>query len=291
LFLTLLTIVLFIYYFSQNKEQFSRLRDVSFGSILLIVLGQILVLATNVFILIELLKMTGKNMSVGTSSRVIAYSSLINFFGFLQGGLGFRAIYLKRYFNTSIKTYTLLTILQYLSVFSISFLMIFIGLWLVNYSVVPVLLALAVLVAVIIFHRQLVNILRRTRLENAVNLLIKNYRRMLVILVFSTVQFFGSSLAYGAELSAVGAHLSLGALLIFTGVAQFAILVALTPGAIGIRESLLFLVQGIMAISTSSIILAGTIDRAVYFVVLLLITPFAIGFKKKLDFKTDKVSA
>lgn len=291
LFLTVLTLVLFVYYFRQNKDEFSRLRDVSLGSIFLIVVGQLIILATNVFILIELLKMTGKKMSIATSSRVIAYSSLINFFGFLQGGLGFRAVYLKRYFNTSLKTYTLITILQYMSVFSVSFLMLFIGLWLINYTALPLILTAIALAAAIIFHKQIVKILRRSRFENTINLAIKNYRKMLVLLVLSAGQFFGSSLAYGAELNAVGAHFSLGALLIFTGVAQFAILVALTPGAIGIRESLLFLVQGIMAISTASIILAGTIDRAVYFVVLLLITPFAIGFKKNLDFKADDDSA
>lgn len=288
LFLTVLTLCLFVYYFANNKSEFSRLQDLSIFSIALILIGQLTVLASNVFILIFLMRIANKKISFVTSSRVIAYSSLINFFGFLQGGLGFRGFYLNRYYKLSLKDYTLLTILQYLCVFGISFIMICAGLWWINYSFIPILVLAFSLIILFVFKNKIFKLLTKTRLYKLPELITKHGVAIGVLLALSLIQFFGSALAYGVELHVVGAHFSLGALLIFTGVAQFAILIALTPGAIGIRESLLFLVQGIMAISTASIILAGTIDRVIYFLLLLIITPFAIGFKKNLD--TNKIA-
>lgn len=290
IFLTLLTLFLFAYYFSQNKAEFNHLRGLSARSIILIALGQIIILASNVFILIELLKILTKKIDIQTSSRVVAYSSLINFFGFLQGGLGFRAVYLKKYFRVSYKTYTAITILQYASVFGVSIFLLFLGFWLIGYSIFPLLVSIVLFLLFVIFKRQILTFLDKTRFEKISSLVNQHMNNLFTLIVLSVLLFFGSALAYGAELSAVGAHVSLGALLVFTGVAQFAILIALTPGAIGIRESLLFLVQGIMGISTSSIILAGTIDRVIYFLILLLITPFAIGFKRRLGNENGEFS-
>jgi uncharacterized membrane protein YbhN (UPF0104 family) len=99
------------------------------------------------------------------------------------------------------------------------------------------------------------------------------------------LQLGGSLLANFVELQAIGANISIGGLLVYTGTSQFAIVIALTPGAIGIREALLLVVQQQMHLTTQDIVLAATVDRVVYFITLALITPFALAAKKQLPAK------
>jgi len=57
-------------------------------------------------------------------------------------------------------------------------------------------------------------------------------------------------------------------------------LIAITPGAIGIKEGLLLIVQQQMNLTLDNIVLAATVDRVVYFITLAIITPLALGFRK-----------
>jgi uncharacterized membrane protein YbhN (UPF0104 family) len=89
---------------------------------------------------------------------------------------------------------------------------------------------------------------------------------------------------YAVELHNVGAHASFGQVLSYTGVANFALFAALTPGAIGIREAFLLFSEKLHHISSEAIVAANVVDRGVYLVFLGVLFLLVIGLhaKKKL---------
>lgn len=280
-----ITLVAFGVYFAYNQEQFSRIGDLTFWQIALIVIGQSVVILSNILILMVLVSIVSKRLPFVESARITAYSSLINFFGFLQGGVGFRGIYLKRQYALPLKKYVGLTSLQYVVFFAIAGLLLGVGLWLSISSTELLLLiaggivaAVALLVLIKFIQPRLLRAIH-SRLEGIVAF--AHVRPVLAIAGLTLIQLAGSMLANAVELNAIGAQITLGGLLIYTGISQFAIIIAVTPGALGIREGILLLVQSQMDLSTSDIVLAATIDRIVYFVTLALFAPLAIGFKKR----------
>lgn len=275
----------FALYFLYNQEQFAKIGDLTFWEILLIIIGQSMVIVSNIFILMIIVRFITRRVGFIDAARITAYSSLINFFGFLQGGLGFRGVYLKKYYQMSLRKYFALTFVQYCIFFSIAGLLLVVGLWLTSgVQRVVFFLLFALFLTTLVFL--IIDRIKPVAYVNALERL-KRTRHILQIwpllgIAAATIfQLAGSMLASAVELNAVGANISLGGLLIYTGISQFAIIIALTPGAIGIRETILLIVQQQMNLTTEHIIVASTIDRVVYFVTLALFAPLAIGAKKR----------
>lgn len=285
-FILVATLLIFAYYFFTHQAQFAILSQVTWWQVVLIVLGQTLVLISNILILILFVRFIQKKISFADSARITAYSSLVNFFGFLQGGVALRAVYLKKRFSMTFRRYVALTSLQYLVLFALSGFIIFIGISIVtgiSYSVIVALSGIIIIAAIttLLFKLRVSFVVRAVTLAKQVLSTI-SARPLLTLMVIVILQLSGSLLANFIELMAIGANLSLGSLLIYTGVSQFAVVIAITPGAVGIREALLLIVQGQMHLSTQDIVLAATLDRLVYFITLALLTPLAIGIKKQL---------
>ena len=78
-------------------------------------------------------------------------------------------------------------------------------------------------------------------------------------------------LIYYVELTAVAPGVSVSQAVIYTGAANFALFVSLTPGAIGFRESFLLFTERLHGIDAGTIVAANTLDRAVYIVFLVVI--------------------
>jgi uncharacterized membrane protein YbhN (UPF0104 family) len=83
------------------------------------------------------------------------------------------------------------------------------------------------------------------------------------------------------ELHSVNSSISLRQILIYTGVENLAVFVALTPGAIGIREGFLIFSRKLHHISVVNIISASIIDRAIFIVVLALLLIYVIASHAK----------
>ena len=278
----------FAVYFIYNHEQFAVISSLQIWQVAAIVFGQSLIILSNIIILQQLVRFIAKRVSFIDASRVTAYSSIINFFGFLQAGLGFRALYLKKYFKMSIKRYTYLTFIQYMGFFGFSGLIILVGLISSNKENLRDtfwLLIIAALLAGLLYfaipHRKAINYLKQ-RFSVTLTVVRLAPRPFFILLAACVLQLIGSAIAYSVELAAAGAHITIEGLLIYTGVAQFSIVIAVTPGAIGIREGLLLVVQQQMDLTTNNILVASAIDRLVYFITLLIFTPLAFGAKKRL---------
>jgi uncharacterized membrane protein YbhN (UPF0104 family) len=286
LFLLLVVVAGFIWYFWNNQSQFSRISRLNILDVILIVIGQAAIILSNVSILITVVSFINKRMSFLNSARITAYSSLINFFGFLQGGVGFRGIYLKRYYDMSLKRYAALTTLQYFIFFGTAGLLLLLGLALSvaigNFVIIAGLILICILVSIALVYliRPALILTVRERLESVTGLL--RLRPIVRIFLATLTLLAGSMLVNAVELHVIGAHVTIGGLLIYTGISQFAIIIAVTPGAVGIREGLLLLVQTQMHLSANDIVVASTIDRLVYFLTLALFTPLALSAQKNI---------
>lgn len=268
--LLILTLVLFIWYFSSNRDQFAKLASLSLLQFLLIFIGQTIAFVGNVIIIYAFGKFIGKNIPALEVTKIGAYSSVVNFFGFFQGGFGVRGAYLKVSHGMAIKKYLGISVIQYLILFAMAGLLILAGLLVAGESWPLILVGIGIfsMLGILLILAWVPAAQQKVRaLQRQYGGLLR-VRPILWLCLGTVIYLVGGLLAFGTELSAVGANLTIGGLLVYTGITQFTILVALTPGGLGIREAALLLVQQQMALSTSDIILASTLDRGVYFITL-----------------------
>jgi uncharacterized membrane protein YbhN (UPF0104 family) len=81
---------------------------------------------------------------------------------------------------------------------------------------------------------------------------------------------------YYTELHTLSSKVSVSQAIIYTGAANFALFVSLTPGAIGFRESFLVFSQHLHHISGGLIVSANILDRSMYMVLLLILSIFLL---------------
>lgn len=277
--ITVLVILLFALYVSQNAEEFRRLRSVSLNTVFQVILGQSIVILANILILRAFSEHGREKTALKDATEIVAYSSLINFFGFLQAGVGLRAVYLRKKIGMNYRKYFALTLYQFTSLFSFSLIAISIGYFANSITPLNLITLMMILLSAIIIVCLLIYSSKKVRTLLGA---LRNEKKVLVkISIFVLLQLVGSYIAYRAELASVQANTNLSAMLIFTGISQFSIVLAITPGAIGIREGLLYLVAQQMMITGDDIVIAATIDRALYCITLAIFAPAAVLARRK----------
>jgi uncharacterized membrane protein YbhN (UPF0104 family) len=222
------------------------------------------------------LRMYNKTMPVRENALLSAYSSLLNFFGPGQSGPGLRGIYLKKRHGLGIKKYIFATLIYYTCYALISAVMLLSGRvawWLTFLAGVLVITGCAVI---------LQWYAKRSAIEERASFV----RYIGLMFIATAVQLAAQAVIYYVELQAISS-VSIGQAVSYTGAANFSLFVALTPGAIGIREAFLLFTQNIHHISSSVIVAANVIDRAAYlvFLGLLAIGVFGLHADKKLRLK------
>ena len=259
------TLVLFVYYATHHRQQLTSLNLVGSGTIVLLLFLYTLFLLTNAWILYWSVQICRKTIDLTETLLLTSYSTLVNFFGPLQSGPGFRAIYLKKKHDVSIKSYGISTLVYYASFGAISLLML-------SYGFQPIIAAVAfvLILAGIIFGASYIS---RKHPE-----LTDHTKQVSKVICFTAVQIGIVLTIYLLELRKVNSHISLSQAIVYTGAANLALFVSLTPGAIGFRESFLLFSQRLHHIDTNTILAASVIDRAIFFVVLLLLFIFTSIF-------------
>ncbi|HSW74373.1 MAG TPA: lysylphosphatidylglycerol synthase domain-containing protein [Candidatus Saccharimonadales bacterium] len=227
-----------------------------------------------------------KSMPLRENVMLSSYSSLLNFFGPGQSGPGLRAVYLKKKHGLGIKKYIFATLIYYAFYAIISAGMLFAGSLAWWKTVLGVLCASAASWVVLWWYA------RRSQFqaEAGMQLPILGW-----LFVATVVQALAQFIIYFVEISTVKQGVGIGQALTYTGAANFALFVALTPGAIGIRESFLLFTEHLHHLGSGVIVAANVIDRAAYLVVLgiLFIVVLALhaGKKLKLHQLTSEVTA
>jgi uncharacterized membrane protein YbhN (UPF0104 family) len=261
------TAAVFIYYIHGHPAVFRVLGQVPLATIALIGGLYVVFMVTLIWIQRATLELCDIRLGRKESAILMAYSSIINFFGPLQSGPAFRAAYLKRKHSVNLKQYTLASFLYYgfYGAFSGGLLLAFVIGW---WSLLAVAATGLVIVLLAISKREqpLVERLRSLRLIRIGDLALATLAQVFVI-----------SIIYYVELRSLHAGASYFQVLAYSGAANFALFVSLTPGAIGFRESFLVFSQHIHQVSNSNIIAASLIDRGVYIAFLGILAIIVFG--------------
>ncbi|RTK93912.1 hypothetical protein EKI60_04990 [Candidatus Saccharibacteria bacterium] len=280
-----LTVLVFAWYLRSNPAVIDNLSTTRLSTVLVLLALYGLMTAVLAYIFGLMLKMCNAHIPAKENILFTMYSSVINFFGPLQSGPGFRLVYLKKKFNVSMRAYGGANVVYYLMFAAIS------GLFLLS-SLIPVVLLVIAAVAAAPFGWYVLPALRKR---------VPRLRKVLPDLpsigIFvqlgcaTLVQLLLVTCVYWVELRSLESTISFSQALTYAGAANFALFVSLTPGALGFRESFLFLSERLHGIDNATVVSANVLDRAVY--VLFLGILFAIilamhGQRKFSQFKQPK---
>ena len=270
-----ITLGIFIYYLATNetvRQQLNQTSPMLVATLLALYIGTIFALALVFHATLRLCKLQLKGRE---TSLLTAYSSVINFFGPLQSGPAFRAVYLKKRHNLNLKNYTAATLVYYFFYGAFSCLLLVSGLmgwWLIPLIVVGVLLMLRM--------RRIPTIAGRLQ-----DIDLKNWYYLAAT---TALQVAIIAVIYYTELHSLDSSIGISQALVYTGAANLALFVSLTPGAIGFRESFLLFSQRLHDINTQTIIAANILDRAMYISLMLLLAIFIFGTHAHRSLKVNK---
>lgn len=278
------TIGAFIWYIRHNPaiiEQLKQTPPLAMTAIVLLHAGGLVALMG---VLYASLRMYGKRMSANENFSLNAYSSLINFFGPGQSGPGFRAAYLKIKHSLKIKQYLFATLIYYAFYAIISGILLVASArpWWQTVLLTIVIIACCVLVLRIFVQRN------KSSLDGGAS---KSQLITPVVIIAGATAFqiICLCLAYFVGLNAVSENISIGQTLTYTGAANFALFVAITPGAIGFREAFLLFSQNLHNIPSDIIVAANVLDRAAYIIFLGLIFLITLGMHTSKRLQVNKI--
>ncbi len=278
----LVTLAVFIRFFAQHPDYIRQLSRTNPWWIVAIVLLNIPMIGLLVLIYDSCLKFCGKQLAWKENFLLTSYSSLVNFFGPLQSGPGVRAAYLKTRHQVRLRDYTLATLLYYglFAFFSALFLLVGTRPWWQTVLALAAVAGFSVLVIRLF--------LKRDKLPTASQF---NLRGSLLarLMVVTFLQVALTAVTYFVELRAVNSHISLGQAVSYSGAANFALFVSLTPDAIGFRETFLVFSKHLHHVSTPNILSANIIDRGSYLIFLGLLFLVVLSLHAKDRLRLDSL--
>lgn len=265
------TTAVFVLYFIKHPEVRHQLSHISLGVLCgLLALYFLSIIALGLATLATL-RLCHLKVDTREGLLLTAYSAVINFFGPLQSGPAFRAVYLKKKYRLDLKIFAVASLgyLFFWGAYSCLFLLS----GLLKWWLVPLALAGALFTLLALRSRWIAPRLKQLDLHGWYYLAMATLLQM----VFVTLVYF-------VELRTVSPGTSFSQAIIYTGAANLALYVSLTPGAIGFRESFLVFSRHLHHISDSTIVAANILDRAVYVVLLIILALliFATHAKQRL---------
>lgn len=276
----LITAGVFVRFFHGHPHYLQQLWHTNHWLMLLIIALYLPFIIILMYVYDACMYLCGLRLELQEKFLLTSYSSVINFFGPLQSGPGVRALYLKTKHGIRLRDYTLATLLYYAiyAFFSALFLLVGTRPW---WQTVLALLAVGSVSALVIRF-----FTKRDREASQSQFRLRG-PALAMLIVVTFLQVLMLAIIYFVELKAVHAHVSLGQAMSYTGAANFALFVSLTPGAIGFRESFLVFSEHLHHVSTASIFSANLLDRAAYVILLglLFLVVISMHANKRLNLK------
>jgi uncharacterized membrane protein YbhN (UPF0104 family) len=215
--------------------------------------------------------------------KLNSHSLLINFFVPGQAGPAYRGAYLYKRHKLRIKNYVITTLMYY-------FFYAIVSVFLLLVAKLPWWQTAGALVVVsctgLIAIRQY-----SARVKLKADSLDLNPAKISYLFLATILQALVQLTIYSIELHGANSHISLSQIITYTGAANLALFVALTPGAIGIRESFLIFTEHLHHISSANIIYANVIDRSVYLIFLLILVALTLSWHAINKFNHPKTFA
>ncbi len=270
----LATVAVFVRFFAQHPDYIRQLGRTNPWWIVAVIALNIPMVGLLMLVYDNCLKLCGKQLAWKENFLLTSYSSIVNFFGPLQSGPGVRAAYLKTRHKVRLRDYTLATLLYYglFAFFSALFLLVGTRPWW------QTVLALA---AVAGFSFCVIKLFLKRDKRPAASQFSLRSDILARLMVVTFLQVLLTAVTYFVELKAVNPHISWGQAVSYSGAANFALFVSLTPDAIGFRETFLVFSRRLHHVSTANILSANVIDRGAYVIFLLLLFAVVLSLHAK----------
>jgi uncharacterized membrane protein YbhN (UPF0104 family) len=283
LLIVALTVAEFAYYLSKHTYLLRHLAHTPPLVIVWVILLYGVMLGVLALIMQASMRICQVRMSAQDNVLLNMYSLFVNFFLIGQAGPGLRAAYLKKYHGLLVRKYLFVTLLYYGCYAIVSALLLLAGSRTPRYLTIMA----AVILGGVGFGAVSLYTRRRKVGKDGLNLSVSTLSYLMLATVLQAVL---QICIYFIELHSVNGHISLKQTMAYTGVANFALFVGLTPGAIGIRESFLVFSERLHHISSANIIAANIIDRSVYLVFLgiLFLAIVSLHVKRKFSFNESE---
>jgi uncharacterized membrane protein YbhN (UPF0104 family) len=206
-----------------------------------------------------------------------AYSTFLNYFLPGQGGVLLRGLYMKGRYKLPFRRYLFATLMYYVVYAAVSMLLLIGGVkawW-------QTLIGVAVVSAAAYFGAK--TYARQHHISGrGLNFSFEN----IAFLIFATcVQALCQVAIYGVELSSVTSGLKIGQIMSYTGAANFALFVSITPAAVGIRETFLIFSEKLHHVTNAAIVGANVLDRSIYIVFLAIVFIVLLAARGKAIFR------
>jgi uncharacterized membrane protein YbhN (UPF0104 family) len=283
-----LTLGIFAYYLATHPDIIPLILGIHPAALGLMTFAYIGTILANAFVLSASLRMIGKKVNFSENVSLTGYSSVVNFFGPLQSGPGFRAAYLKKRHNVSISKffYTTLVFYGFFALINTGILLVA-SLLRAPESLAP-LLSVGVSLMVVALGLILYRLVPRVRqVVQAITLRDMNFW---LIGLGAVALSLCTAAAYHVELLHIDPTVGFGNTLVYAATANLALFVSLTPGAIGFRESFLLLAEQLHQIPANVVLAASIIDRAFYVIFLLVMFLLLVGFGVRSKLVSNKRS-
>lgn len=299
----------FFWYLLENLDDFKVLLKLNPALLLVIAAGHIGTVAANGWFVRIILRPFGKLIASRESFFISLLSTIGNYFTPFRGGAGVRAIYLKKKHSLSYSDFLSTLSGNYIIVFLLNSLAGLIALLVLREraSVSAFLTVLITLLAV--FGGSLLvatfglpsKVFRRFkdhavvgRLTGILNAIVTSWNKIVAnrwlvwqLLGITLFNFGLMIIMTKAAASALGFAISWWGVILYSSLGSLSLLLSITPGSIGIRESIFIFSSTAIGLSTEQILAMAVVDRGVLFAVLFvgwILTPW---LKRSIGLTTD----
>jgi uncharacterized membrane protein YbhN (UPF0104 family) len=260
---TAITIGVFWYYLATHVSLIDQLVHTPPLTVIMLLVLFTLWFGSLALILRACLRMCNTDLPAEENLMLNAYSTFLNYLLPGQGGLALRGLYLKARHKLPIRQYVFVTLIYFVIYAAVAMLLLIggVGAWWQTIIGVTVVTAGAYVGAR--FYAKRSKLSRR-----GLDLSLEN---LAYLALATTLQAILQFAIFWLELNSVSPGLSVGQVMSYTGAANFALFVNVTPGAVGIRESFLIFSQKLHHVTNAAIVGANVLDRATYIVFLAII--------------------
>ncbi len=266
--LILATLILAVYYLLHHKSLLTNLEHISILTLFIVFVLYIVMLIILSYIFLATTRLLSVKLDFRNNILLNAYSLFMNFFIPGQTGPLYRGYYLKQKYKIKYADFLLATIVYFTLYIIIAVIFILAGSQRYYITILGSLLFSILIYLAIRYYFQ-------KHTPDSLNLSFKN---ILILFTFTFLQYVIQSIIYYIEINNVDHSVHIGNVITYTGTANLAIFVSLTPGAIGIREAFLIFSERLNHLTSSIIVLANIIDRSVYLIFLIILGLVVILF-------------
>lgn len=285
----IISIAVFAVYFAKHIEDFKPLLHINVFYLVLLALANVGSLFLNGMFIKIILVPFKKFISMSESFYVSLISSVGNYFAPAGTGLGFRAVYLKRRHGLGYGDFMATVAGNYVLVFLVTSLAGLMALGLMHHQTGHAYWVLATIFAGLFvidlmlisvkvakfFARQLqklkfADFIARTLLKiiEGWTLIVGDKRLIGRLLGLTAIGFPLLLITIYLVLSSLHLHVAFSGLLLLAALSSLSIFINVTPGNIGIKETVLIFSSQAIGLSTPQVLSYSLIDRGVVFIVL-----------------------